>query len=69
MIKIKFYTHLEKNNSEQHYIKLLPADEIDDEYEIESPLRFFLDSDITISAKLEGYGKPQECRARIVNRD
>ena len=50
------------------HIKLLKDDsEKEDEDEIESPLRFFLDSKVV--AHLDGHKKPQECEVRVVDRD
>ena len=61
---------LKKIKNEGFNIRLLrDDDEREDEDEIESSLRFFLDSDIQVMAYLDGHKKPQECRVKIINRD
>ena len=61
---------LKKIKNEGFNIRLLrDDDEREDEDEIESPLRFFLDSDIQVMAYLDGHKKQQECRVKIINRD
>ncbi|STP11229.1 AAA ATPase [Helicobacter cinaedi] len=61
---------LKKIKNEGFNIRLLRDDgEREDENEIESPLRFFLDSDIQVMAYLDRHKKPQECRVKIINRD
>lgn len=61
---------LRKIEDKGYNIKLLKDDsEKEDEDEIESPLRFFLDSDIQVVAHLDGHKKPQDCRVKVINRD
>ncbi|WP_104747002.1 AAA domain-containing protein [Helicobacter bilis] len=61
---------LKKIKNEGFNIRLLrDDDEREDENEIESSLRFFLDSDIQVMAYLDEDKKPQECRVKIINRD
>lgn len=55
-------------SNEEHNIKLIECDD-EKEYaeDVESSLRFFLDSNVKVV--LDGYNKPQECEVRVVDRD